>query len=485
MEHFTKMLKTVLFTTYACIFCTNCANKREIHIIGSVRNADSAPLIYYRSVDGMFNSQTFDTLNLQPDSTFALTLPGGKYERIDFSLLGKKSLGTLLTKSGTIQLQLDGRAEKPMIITSGSDEKIDHVTKILNQLSDDASAACVREGDRWGIAHDTVASSVRRKLTDYALSLDKEMKNVDKDLRTNAQQDIRMQLLHVFQNQLLTISRHASETTKQEWFAELDSMTIFCSINHPCSPFSASFYDVVNYDAAIRYNVIGEPKPEDAGEGVELAFHDYNHRLTGKAQEAALAQLFLNDENEERYDLKLVQLSDKFRKLYPKSLWLPWVNRAVDKNCSFNRTEITADFNFPDVSSAETIKDLTNLYKGKVIYMDIWATWCGPCRASFAHIGALQKYADANDIVLLYLSIDSPSDDLKWRKMVTQYNLKGEHVRLQETFHQEVYDTFGNHGTLTIPRYVIFDKQGKIRYITAASPEQMDKLQEQLLEASK
>ena len=61
--------------------CAACISRPEIHITGSVRHADGALLVYQRSVGGMFNSQTFDTLKLQADSTFTLTLPGGEYER--------------------------------------------------------------------------------------------------------------------------------------------------------------------------------------------------------------------------------------------------------------------------------------------------------------------------------------------------------------------------------------------------------------------
>lgn len=178
--------------------------------------------------------------------------------------------------------------------------------------------------------------------------------------------------------------------------AQLDSMTAFCSINHPGSPFSLSFYDAASYDTGIRYYTKGDPKPEGVEKGVPLTFYDFTHRLTGKAQEAALAQLFLEDESQQRYDPQLLPLADEFRRLYPESGWMSWVDRAVAKNRAFNETTIPADIHFPDVSSAKTIKDVTDLYKGKVIFMDIWATWCGPCRASFAHVGPLQEYAAAN-----------------------------------------------------------------------------------------
>ena len=391
--------------------CAACTTRPEIHITGSVRHADGALLVCQQSVGGMFNSQTFDTLKLQADSTFTLTLPGGEYERVQFYLYGKKKMGSLLAKEGTMRIELDGWAEKPMTITEGQDDKTVRVAELLDQLYEDVFAIRARRGDRWQIARDTVAASVRRKLTDYALSLDKEVEGVDEDLRTKVRQDIRMQLL--------------------------------------------------------------------------LAFYDFTHRLTGKAQEAALAQLFLEDESQQRYDPQLLPLADEFRRLYPESGWMSWVDRAVAKNRAFNETTIPADIHFPDVSSAKTIKDVIDRYKGKVIFMDIWATWCGPCRASFAYVGPLQEYAAANDVVLLYLSIDRPEDDEKWRKMAAHYNLKGEHVRGQEAFHQEIYDTFGHKGALSIPRCVIFDKQGNIRFSTAASPEQWDKLKEQLQEAAR
>ena len=485
MRHIGRNIwKTLLGVVCVGGLCAACTARQEICITGSVRNADGELLVCRHSVGGMFNSQTGDTLELQPDSTFTLTLPGGEYERVEFYLLRKKKMGSLLLKGGNVQVILDGRAEKPMIV-EGLEEKTMRVAELLDSLYDDVFDIRVREGDRWGIARDTVAASVRRKLTDYALSLDKEVAGVDKELLDKVRQDIRMQLLLAFQNQVLATARRVSEATKQEWLAELDSMTAFCSINHPCSPFSLSFYDAVSYDAGIRYYTKGEPLPEGVEEGVALMFYDITHRLTGKAQEAALAQLFLEDEFQEQYDPKLLPLADEFRLLYPESPWMTWVNRAVGKNRAFNETTVSDDLRFPDVSSAKTLEDVTDLYKGKVIFMDIWATWCGPCREAFAHISPLQEYAAANDVVLLYLSIDRPSDDAKWRKMAAYYGLKGEHVRDQEAFHQEIFDTFGHKGMLSIPHYAIFDKQGKLRYRAAASPEQWDKLKAQLQEAAR
>ena len=60
-----------------------------------------------------------------------------------------------------------------------------------------------------------------------------------------------------------------------------------------------------------------------------------------------------------------------------------------------------------------------------------------------------------------------------------------EHIRIQEAFKQEIYDTFGSNGALYIPHCVIIGKDGKIRQKVAASSEKMEELKKQLEEAIK
>lgn len=477
-------MKKTIFAIVLVTLLASCADNSEIKITGKVRNTEGLNIVYSKTVDGMHNSQLIDTLKIAADSTFSLTLPAGKLERIRFYLWGKSLLGSTFLKKGNIELDIDAAAEKPLIIKS-VDEKELAVADLLSQLDNDVFSLRARQGDRWNIAEDTVATSVSQKLKDYALSLEKQMEGVNKDIYSKAKQDIHMQLLLAFQNQVFATSYRSSEETKKEWLAELDRMTEFCQIDHPDSPFSLAFYDVASNDAGVRYYMKEEKIPEGIEKGPELIFYHYEHQLTGNAQEAAMAQLILEDEAREQNNPLIPPLAERFHQLYPQSKWLPLVDKAVEKNRAFNLMEIPDYIHFPDVAKIKTFKDITDRYKGKVVFMDIWATWCGPCRSSFAHIKPLQEYAAQKEIVLLYLSIDRPEDDDKWRKMAAHYDLRGEHIRIQEEFKQEVYDTFGDKGSLSIPHYVIINKSGEIHFKVASSPENMDKLKEQLEESSK
>ena len=114
------------------------------------------------------------------------------------------------------------------------------------------------------------------------------------------------------------------------------------------------------------------------------------------------------------------------------------------------------------------------------------ATWCGPCRESFAHVKPLQEYAKKNDIVLLYLSIDRPDDDAKMAQDGNSLWSDGRACACAGSFQKRIYDTFGNErGALSIPRCVIIGKDGKVKFAWAASPENMEELASQLAEASK
>lgn len=131
-----------------------------------------------------------------------MTLPAEDYERVNFIWYGKAVLGSVISKGGKIQLNVDATAQEPLTI-QGVDEKEVAVSRLLNQLNADVWDLRARRGDRWQIAKDTVATSVAQKLKDDAASMESQLVGLDKDLQEKARQDIRMQLLLAFQNQTM------------------------------------------------------------------------------------------------------------------------------------------------------------------------------------------------------------------------------------------------------------------------------------------
>lgn len=115
--------------------------------------------------------------------------------------------------------------------------------------------------------------------------------------------------------------------------------------------------------------------------------------------------------------------------------------------------------------------------KGKVAYIDIWATWCGPCRAEFTHSTEIKKHYKSNsNIIFLYVSVDGEKET--WMKYLDENpGFEGLHVNDPGDFRSAIAKMYKVNG---IPRYLIVDRQGKIFSTNAHRPSDAKKLIEQL-----
>lgn len=115
-------------------------------------------------------------------------------------------------------------------------------------------------------------------------------------------------------------------------------------------------------------------------------------------------------------------------------------------------------------------------YKGKYVYIDVWATWCGPCIAEQPALEKLEEhYQDNQDIVFLGVSIDN--DKAAWEKMVTEKALKGVQLLATNGFDSDLNKDYNISG---IPRFILVDKNGNLISACAERPSSKT-LQRQLM----
>lgn len=108
-------------------------------------------------------------------------------------------------------------------------------------------------------------------------------------------------------------------------------------------------------------------------------------------------------------------------------------------------------------SSTGSLNEIFRKYKGKVIYVDFWASWCVPCRAEMPNAAVLKKNLKGKDIVFLYFGYNDK--EKAWLKAREQLSVEGEHYLLNDTMRKEADALFGING---IPHYAIIDKNGGI-----------------------
>ena len=147
----------------------------------------------------------------------------------------------------------------------------------------------------------------------------------------------------------------------------------------------------------------------------------------------------------------------------------------ISGNKKLNNTK-SPNFDFENHKGGKT--SLESL-KGKYVYIDVWATWCGPCRAEIPFLKEIEaKYHDKN-IEFVSISADVQKDYEKWKTFVNEKQLGGIQLFADKNWESDFLKAYGIN---SIPRFILIDPNGIVVDADAARPsspklkEQLDKL---------
>ena len=109
---------------------------------------------------------------------------------------------------------------------------------------------------------------------------------------------------------------------------------------------------------------------------------------------------------------------------------------------------------YDDVAPENILQTILNKYKGKAVLIDIWATWCGPCKAGHQVMKPWKQELKGKNIQFVYIT--SPTSPLStWQEMIK--DIDGDHYYLTKEQYNYILEKFESDG---IPTYAIYDAQG-------------------------
>lgn len=172
----------------------------------------------------------------------------------------------------------------------------------------------------------------------------------------------------------------------------------------------------------------------------------------------------------------------QFKNIFPKSKWNSIIAKLYT-DINQNRTiEYSLQSPVRYIDSSKNINTLNSLLaelpENKAVFVDLWASWCGPCITAFQFNKQLDTFLLNNNIERLYLSIDSKGNEQIWRKTIDRYALGGYHIIASQNLLKEIRQLYliPEHGPISIPRYILISKSKKILKAELISPVNTDEL---------
>ena len=436
-----------------------CAGPAEhgAEISGVIENLSETEIQVLYYTDLLMNTEESVTVPVAPDGGFSALLPLEQGEFL-FLRTPRRTISLYAMPGARIHIQFDAenRDEKPVVSGSGYAESaflIDYNHHIERDL---ASGLIINRMAGMG-------AEVFRQYADsvYALKLGHlhaydGLGELNDDfvavMETNIMYE-KYRLLLEYPLYYAYFNQTAVDPDLPDWYFDfLEEAAAFTREDFRENMRSRAYVSFLSS----YLNHLVENLPEELMEGksyFQIQYAVGKEHFTGVSREFVLAQTLISALHFDEFDHASAMYEDFLHTVGP-GVYRRLVADEFRVVQSLTPGNLAPDFTARDING-----DLISLsdYRGQVIYLDFWASWCGPCMREMPHAKELKRVmANQHDLVFMYISIDT--DEEAWRRTVELHEIEGVHINFPGTATgaPALYHVRG------VPTFYIIGRDGRI-----------------------
>ncbi len=207
-----------------------------------------------------------------------------------------------------------------------------------------------------------------------------------------------------------------------------------------------------------------------------------NKYFTGKTNEYLYAALLHSTKDNKQDNVPVI--FNRFKQKYPQSAYLSYLQPYIDEVLVKEARPLTSDMVLIEkTDSINSLNDVLALMKGKTVLVDMWGTWCSPCRKEIQENGeAIKAELKGKGVDYLYVANYDLANVERWKKLVPYYNLTGTHILASQELSKDIMAKVKGTG---YPTYFIIKRDGTFELSKAGYPMKRKTLIKQIEDALK
>jgi thiol-disulfide isomerase/thioredoxin len=179
--------------------------------------------------------------------------------------------------------------------------------------------------------------------------------------------------------------------------------------------------------------------------------------------DTVLRQFVLTEFFFQKMEAVKVEQFEKYKNIVDEYVTIPYLKKSLYRmydsvNKQVEKPEVASAIVVDKLKGASVKQILDRILsanKGKVIYIDCWATWCGPCLHEMPFSKKLEDELKGKNIAFVYLCMDS--DEKQWKSSIGYFKLGGQHYLIDKQQMSEINSIYNLSG---VPNYILYDKKG-------------------------